>query len=60
VTEGIFLDPNYTGKALAGLIADLASGAVSRQSTIIFWHTGGVPALFSAEQQITDHLHAHF
>jgi 1-aminocyclopropane-1-carboxylate deaminase/D-cysteine desulfhydrase-like pyridoxal-dependent ACC family enzyme len=58
-TEGIFLDPGYTGKALAGLIADLRTGAVSRQASIVFWHTGGVPALFSADALITEHLHAH-
>ena len=58
-TEGIFLDPNYTGKAMAALIDDLASGAVDRERSIIFWHTGGVPALFSADQEITEYLHAH-
>lgn len=58
-TEGIFLDPNYTGKALAALIDDLASGAIDRTRPVIFWHTGGVPALFSADQEITEYLHAH-
>jgi 1-aminocyclopropane-1-carboxylate deaminase/D-cysteine desulfhydrase-like pyridoxal-dependent ACC family enzyme len=58
-TEGIFLDPNYTGKALAALIDDLATNAIDRERPVIFWHTGGVPALFSADQDITEYLHAH-
>ncbi len=58
-TEGIFLDPNYTGKALAALIDDLALGTIDRQRPVIFWHTGGVPALFSADQEITEYLHAY-
>jgi 1-aminocyclopropane-1-carboxylate deaminase/D-cysteine desulfhydrase-like pyridoxal-dependent ACC family enzyme len=58
-TEGIFLDPNYTGKALAGLIHDLATGVIDAKRPLIFWHTGGVPALFSADQEITEFLHAH-
>jgi 1-aminocyclopropane-1-carboxylate deaminase/D-cysteine desulfhydrase-like pyridoxal-dependent ACC family enzyme len=58
-TEGIFLDPNYTGKALAALIDDLAQGTIDRKRPVIFWHTGGVPALFSADQEITEYLHAY-
>lgn len=58
-TEGIFLDPNYTGKALAALIQDVRTGVLDRDDCYIFWHTGGVPALFSADQEVTDYLHAH-
>jgi 1-aminocyclopropane-1-carboxylate deaminase/D-cysteine desulfhydrase-like pyridoxal-dependent ACC family enzyme len=43
--EGIFLDPIYSGKAFAGLIALATSGAVSGK--VLFWHTGGTPALFA-------------
>jgi 1-aminocyclopropane-1-carboxylate deaminase/D-cysteine desulfhydrase-like pyridoxal-dependent ACC family enzyme len=46
-TEGIFLDPIYSGKAFAGLL-DLAKKGVLR-GTVVFWHTGGVPALFATE-----------
>ncbi len=46
-TEGIILDPIYTGKALAGLI-DLASkGELAEDETVVLVHTGGTPALFA-------------
>jgi D-cysteine desulfhydrase family pyridoxal phosphate-dependent enzyme len=44
--EGIFLDPVYTGKAMAGLIDLAARGTFKPGSTVLFWHTGGVPGLF--------------
>ena len=44
-SEGIFVDPVYTSKGLAGLIAAVRSGAVDGRS-VIFWHGGGLPALF--------------
>lgn len=44
-TEGIFLDPIYTGKAFAGLIALARQGELPKR--VLFWHTGGVPALFA-------------
>lgn len=47
--EGIFLDPTYTGKALAGLIAHSRAGRFQRDETVIFLHTGGEPALFVGE-----------
>ena len=47
--EGIFLDPTYTGKALAGLIAYADAGHYRRDETLIFLHTGGEPALFVGE-----------
>ena len=45
-TEGIFLDPTYTARALAGLIAQVASGAIKHADRTIFMHTGGLPGLF--------------
>ncbi len=48
-SEGIFLDPTYTGKALAGLIAHTRARRYQRDETIIFLHTGGEPALFVGE-----------
>lgn len=45
-TEGLLLDPTYTGKAFAGMIEHIQSGRVGADETIIFLHTGGVPALF--------------
>lgn len=46
-TEGILLDPVYTGRAMAGLMDLIRSGVISRDETILFWHTGGAPALFA-------------
>lgn len=46
-TEGILLDPVYTGKAMAGLVDLIRRGVVARDQTVLFWHTGGQPALFA-------------
>jgi prepilin-type processing-associated H-X9-DG protein len=43
--EGLVLDPVYTGKAMAGLVHAVKEGRLS--GTILFWHTGGAPALFA-------------
>ena len=43
-TEGIFVDPIYTAKALAELIARVRDGRLS--GTVVFWHAGGTPGLF--------------
>ncbi|MGO1767353.1 D-cysteine desulfhydrase [Advenella sp. S44] len=43
--EGILLDPVYTGKAMAGLIADIHSGRFSADQNIVFLHTGGAAVL---------------
>ncbi len=44
--EGIFLDPVYTGRAAAGLIDLIRKGFFTRDDRVLFWHTGGQPALF--------------
>jgi D-cysteine desulfhydrase family pyridoxal phosphate-dependent enzyme len=46
-TEAILLDPCYTSKAMAGMIHDIRSGAVTPPETVVFLHTGGMPALFT-------------
>jgi len=46
-TEGIVLDPVYTAKAMAGLIARVRAGTWRRDDTVLFWHTGGVPGYFA-------------
>ncbi len=46
-TEGILLDPVYTGKAMAGLMGLIRSGQIGAEETVLFWHTGGTPALFA-------------
>jgi len=51
-TEGVFLDPVYTGKAMAGLIDLVQQGEIGRDDTVIFLHTGGAPGLFAHARQI--------
>ena len=46
-TEGILLDPVYTAKAMACLIDHVRTGALEPSATVVFLHTGGVPALFA-------------
>jgi len=46
-TEGIILDPIYTGKAAAGLIAHIREGRFSQDDVVVFVHTGGTPAIFT-------------
>jgi D-cysteine desulfhydrase/L-cysteate sulfo-lyase len=46
-TEGIILDPIYTGKAAAGMIAHIREGRFTRDDTLVFVHTGGTPAVFT-------------
>jgi D-cysteine desulfhydrase len=45
--EGLLLDPVYTGRAAAGMIDLIRKGYFKRDETILFWHTGGQPALFA-------------
>jgi len=44
-SEALLLDPVYTGKAMAGLIAAARDRRIG--GTVVFWHTGGAPALFA-------------
>jgi 1-aminocyclopropane-1-carboxylate deaminase/D-cysteine desulfhydrase-like pyridoxal-dependent ACC family enzyme len=46
-TEGLLLDPIYSGKAAAALIADVQSGTYGARQNIVLVHTGGTPALFA-------------
>jgi D-cysteine desulfhydrase family pyridoxal phosphate-dependent enzyme len=46
-TEGILLDPVYTGKAMAGLLGMIHAGEIAAEENVLFWHTGGIPALFA-------------
>ncbi|MFQ5624662.1 MAG: D-cysteine desulfhydrase family protein [Paracoccaceae bacterium] len=50
-TEGLFLDPTYTGKTMAGLIGLARSGELAGKR-VLFWHTGGQPALFAYADQL--------
>ena len=45
-TEGIFIDPVYTGKAMVMLMDQIKKGYFNKDDNIVFFHTGGLPALF--------------
>ena len=51
-TEGILLDPVYTGRAMAGLLDQIRQGVIGPGETVLFWHTGGTPALFAYTQDL--------
>ncbi len=53
-TEGILLDPVYTGKAMAGLIDLSRKGYFKKSENILFVHTGGSPALYAYMRDILD------
>ena len=45
--EGLLLDPVYTGRAAGGMIAKIRQGEIKPDERVLFWHTGGTPALFA-------------
>ncbi len=47
--EGMLLDPVYTGRTAAGMIDLIRKGFFGKNETVLFWHTGGLPALFTDE-----------
>ncbi len=51
-TEGLMLDPIYTGKAMAGLIDHARQGVIGKDSTVVFVHTSGLPAMFAFKDEI--------
>jgi D-cysteine desulfhydrase family pyridoxal phosphate-dependent enzyme len=53
-TEGIFLDPIYTGKAMAGLTDLVKKGHIGFDKKVIFLHTGGSPSIFSFSSEISN------
>jgi 1-aminocyclopropane-1-carboxylate deaminase/D-cysteine desulfhydrase-like pyridoxal-dependent ACC family enzyme len=55
-TEGVVLDPIYTGKAFAALLDHIERGIVPRDATVAFVHTGGTPAVFTHAEAILAHL----
>ncbi len=50
--EGILLDPVYTGRAAAGMLSMIRHGEIDREARVLFWHTGGTPALFAYEEAL--------
>jgi D-cysteine desulfhydrase family pyridoxal phosphate-dependent enzyme len=55
-TEAVLLDPVYTSKAFAGMVADIRDGRYSPGDTIVFLHTGGSPALFAQRDLLSEVL----
>jgi len=51
-TEGLLVGPVYTGRALAGLIDLVRRGVFGPDETVLFWHTGGIPALFAYADEL--------
>jgi L-cysteate sulfo-lyase len=51
-TEGILLDPVYTGRAFGALLDLIRRGVYQKGQTVIFWHTGGSPALFAYADEL--------
>jgi len=50
--EGLLLDPVYTGRAFAGLLELIRRGTFHPEDRILFWHTGGTPALFPNRREL--------
>jgi 1-aminocyclopropane-1-carboxylate deaminase/D-cysteine desulfhydrase-like pyridoxal-dependent ACC family enzyme len=48
-TEALVLDPVYTGKVMAGLIAACREDALPAHGSIVFLHSGGAPGLLASE-----------
>ena len=53
-SEGILIDPVYTSKAMAALIADVRNGKIDKHAPVLFMHTGGAPALFGYSREVMD------
>ncbi len=52
--EGLLLDPVYTGKAMAGLVAMVREGRFGADENVVFLHTGGWPALFAYKEELAE------
>lgn len=51
-TDALLLDPAYTAKGMAGLISQIRNGAENASATLVFVHTGGLPALFAYGDEV--------
>lgn len=58
-TEGLLLDPVYTGKAMHGLFDSYQAGAFGPEDKVLFIHTGGAPALFGYESALFEEDKPH-
>ncbi len=55
-TEGLVMDPVYSGKSLSGMIGHIRQRRVSRDDTVVFIHTGGAPGLFAHAADVVEQL----
>lgn len=55
-TEGVILDPVYSGKAFLGMVKEIQHGKLAGAKDIIFIHTGGLFGLYAQKQQLSEHL----
>lgn len=53
-SEGILLDPTYTGKSMAGMLAMIRNGEWGANQKVMFLHTGGSPALFGYPEILSE------
>jgi len=54
--DGLVLDPIYTGKGMAGLLAHAREGRLADDDVVVFLHTGGIPALFTHAAAVHGHI----
>ena len=52
--EGILLDPVYTGRAFGGMLDLIRRGEFATDDRVLFWHTGGIPALFAYAPKLAE------
>lgn len=50
--EGILLDPVYSGRAFYGMLDHLKNSKLKKNSNVLFWHTGGLPANFYYSEEL--------
>ena len=53
-TEGVLVDPTYTGKAFTGLLAEIRGGRWPEEADVVFVHTGGTPLVFTYGQSLLE------
>jgi D-cysteine desulfhydrase len=51
-SEGIVLDPVYAGRAFGAMVDFIRKGVFKKGETVLFWHTGGAPALFAYAKEL--------
>jgi D-cysteine desulfhydrase len=53
-TEGVLVDPVYSGRALGALISMIEADELAKDEAVLFWHTGGTPALFAYSDSLAE------